>query len=109
MRNVRVFFGDLVQGAGELGFVAAALGRDGQPDHRRGKLESVASVRSPSDSAGVQFFDLGHGHDLARPGRVDRLRFAPLHGEQEAQLDALARAGDVHGVVLLERAAKRCA
>ena len=31
-----------------------------------------------------------------------------LHFEQLVQLDALARAGDVNGVVLLERAAKRC-
>ena len=30
------------------------------------------SVRSPSDRAGVQVFGLGHGHDVAGPGRVDR-------------------------------------
>ena len=30
-----VLFGDLVERAGELGFVAAGLGRDGEADHRR--------------------------------------------------------------------------
>ena len=33
--NGAIFLGDLVQRAGELRFVAAGLGRDGQADHRR--------------------------------------------------------------------------
>ena len=70
----RVFFDDLLQRAGELAFVAAALGRDGQADHGRGERDrrqrQVAQRR-----AGVQFFHLGHGHDAARLGRFDRPRF----------------------------------
>ena len=46
--------------------------------------------------AGVQIFGLGHGHDIARPGGVDRMRFAALHFEQRADFEILARAGGMH-------------
>ena len=62
-----VFLDDLVQRARQLAFVAAALGRDGQADHRRGKLDRrqhQLAQRQP----GVQLVDLGHGHDLAGAG-----------------------------------------
>ena len=74
-----VFFGDLVQCARELRLVAAALGRHGQADHRRGELQrrqlDVAQRR-----AGVQVFALGDGHDVARarlrrPGGSPTLAF----------------------------------
>ena len=73
-----VFLDDLVQRAGELAFVAAALGRHGQADHRRGKLDR-RQLQVAQRQAGVQLFDLGHGHDVARRGLVDRVRFAGLH------------------------------
>ncbi len=98
-----VFFDDLVQRAGELAFVAAALGRDGQADHRRGELDGPHRPVAER-GAGVQLFDLGDRHNVAGSGGVDRLRFAPLHFQELADLDVLAAAGDVHAVVLLERA-----
>ena len=36
--------------------------------------------------AGVQLLHLGHGHDLAGPGLVDRLRLVGLHVEQLAPI-----------------------
>ena len=35
--------------------------------------------------AGMQVFHLGDGHDAARPGFVDRLRFVGLHLEELRQ------------------------
>ena len=98
-----VFLADLLQRAGELAFVAAALGADGQADHRRGERDrrhgQLAQRR-----AGVQFFDLGHGHDPARPDLVDRLGLLGLHLQQRGDLHALAHADHRHGRILLQRA-----
>ncbi len=72
----RIFLDDLVQRTGELGLVAAALGRDGQADHRRGELNR----RQPhfaQQAARLQLFHLGDGHDVARPGLVDVLVSPP--------------------------------
>ena len=90
-----VFFGDLVQRAGELGFVAAGLGRDGQADHRRGELER-RQLHLAERRAGVQVFVLGDGHDVARAGLIDGRRLVGLHRQQRADLDALARPGRRH-------------
>ena len=68
-----VFLGDLGQGAGELALVAAALGRGGQADHRRREGDRRHGVLAER-AAGLQFLDLGHGHDPARARLVDRLR-----------------------------------
>ena len=84
-----VFLGDLVERAGELGFVAAGLGRDGQADHRRGELQR-RQLHFAERRAGVQLFVLGDGDDVARAGVVDVGRLVGLHGEQRADLDALA-------------------
>ena len=61
----RVFLDDLVQRAGQLGFVAAALGRHRQADHRRGKRDRREAPFTQR-RAGVQFFHLGDG-DECRP------------------------------------------
>ena len=96
-----VFFGDLVEGAGELGFVAAGLRGDGQADHRRGEVErrqlDVAERR-----AGVQVFALGDGDDVAgrrprRPGASGRA----CTSSSGAELDALAGVRGVDGRVAL--------
>ena len=60
-----------------LRLVAAALGRNGQADHRRRELDRRHG-QIAQRGAGVQFFELGHGHDLARPGLVGRAVFRPL-------------------------------
>ena len=88
-----VLLGDLVQRAGELGFVAAGLRRDGQADHRRRELER-RQLDFAERRARVQVFGLGHGHDVAgdRPRRSGVV-LSRLHREQRADLDALARAG----------------
>ena len=65
-----VLLGNLVERAGELRFVAAGLGRDGQADHRRGELER-RQLDFAERRAGVQVFGLGDGDDVAggRPHR----------------------------------------
>ena len=98
-----VLLDDLVQRAGELAFVAAALGRDGQADHRRRELDR-RQLDVAQRHAGVQLFDLGHGHDLAGPAVSIGCVSLACTVQQLVQLDGLARAGNVHVVVLLERA-----
>ena len=79
------------------------FGATARPTIGVGKVIGGSST-SPSDRAGVQVFALGDGDDLARAGVVDRVRVAPLHFEQRAELDPLARVGGVDGGVAFERA-----
>ncbi len=93
----------LCSAAGQLALVAAALGGYGQSDHRMRQFDR-RQHQLADRQAGVQFLGLGHGDDLPGRGRIDGLRFGPLHGQQLVQLDGLAGAGHVNRVVLLDRA-----
>ena len=98
-----VFLDDLVQRAGELAFVAAALGRDGQPTIGVGNLIG-GSTSSPSDSPVCRSSILATATISPALAWSIGMRFAALHAQQLVHLDGLARAGDVHAVVLLQRA-----
>ena len=74
--NGRVFFGDLVECAGELGFVAAGLGRDGEADHRRRELDR-RHIDFAEGHAGVEIFVFGDGDDIAGDRLHRRLSFYP--------------------------------
>jgi hypothetical protein len=65
-----VFLGHLRQHAGDLLLVAAGIGGDGQAVHRRGEVQrlemhAVERMVVVQDVAGVDFFDLGDGADVA--------------------------------------------
>ena len=93
----RIFFDDLVQGAGQLRFVAAALGRDGQADHGRGILRSAAagSRRAPC-RCGVPPSWPRPRCRLGRPDSIGCGLFG-LNLQQRPDLDALA--GGLAGTV----------
>jgi len=65
---------NLVQRARKLAFIAASLRRGSQTDHRRRERDrrhrQLAQRR-----LGVKILDLGHGHDPARAGFIDRTGF----------------------------------
>ena len=90
--------------AGELGLVAAALGRDGQADHRRGEGDG-RHRQFAQRHAGVQVFHLGHGHDRrrARPRRWAASRW-PARGTAGPILSPLRTPDHRNGLVLLQRA-----
>ena len=88
-----VLLADLVERAGELAFVAAALGRHRQADHR-GREGDGRHRQLAQRHAGPQVFQLDDRHDAAGPDLVDRLGLVGLHFEELAQLQPLAQALD---------------
>ena len=81
-----VFFDDLVQRAGKLGFVAAGLGHGGQADHRRGELDRR---HHPVRPASCRCADLRswQWRRCRRPRPIrSALRFARLHLQQRPSL-----------------------
>ena len=102
----RVLLGDLVQGAGELGFVAAALGRDGQADHRRGKWIG-GMANSPSVTPVCKSSILATATISPGPASSTGSVSLACTWNNWADLDPLARADGVDRFVLLQRAARR--
>ncbi len=90
---------ELVQGLGELVFVAAPLGLDGDAEHRRRvghglQVEVVLVVGVVQHRVEVQLVELGHGTDVARHGERDFGVLLALHPEQVRDLHGLAAVAD---------------
>ena len=108
-RERRILRHHLVQHVGNALLVAAFLGRDGKPVHRRRKLERfhvdvVFVVRIVQHAVEFDIVDLGHRGDIARNRAVDLDLLAALDHEQVRHLERLAPVADEQLRVLGYRA-----
>ncbi len=99
----RVLFDELMERAGELRLVGTALGRDGQPDHRRGELDRGHHQLSERH-AGLKVFELGDCHDRSGRRLVGRRGLVRLNTEQLGDFQPFTNAGGRHNGVALQGA-----
>src|SRR5690606_5152974 len=107
--EARVLLGQLVQGGGQLLFLAAGGGLDGQAEHGPGELQRLEAdvvlvVAVVQHRVEVDLLDLGHRGDVARYGPIDLDVVLALQLEQVADPEGLAAIIDEQLAVLAHRA-----
>ena len=96
----RIFLGEFRQRAGDFLLVAARLGRDRQPVHRRREdiglqVHAVERMIIVQHIVGVDFFDLRHRADIAGDDLIGLLVLLALQVKHVPELDRFLGVADV--------------